>query len=144
MASFDLYCERIGPDLLAEPVNAATNAAFFVVAWLAWRYARRCGPISVGVAALLALNVAIAVGSMLFHTYATVWARVLDELPILLFQLLFLWIYARRVIGMPRIGAAASIVAYLAVALYARRFPHLLNGSLIYAPAVLMTPSLSM
>jgi hypothetical protein len=32
----DIYCERLGPGLWAEPLNAVTNVAFFVAAWLAW------------------------------------------------------------------------------------------------------------
>ncbi len=33
----DLYCERTGPGLWAEPFNALTNLSFFVAAWFAWR-----------------------------------------------------------------------------------------------------------
>ena len=33
MAVLDLYCERLGPGLLAEPLNAVTNGAFLVAAW---------------------------------------------------------------------------------------------------------------
>ena len=63
MDTIDIYCERIGPGLLAEPVNALTNAAFFVVAWLLWRDARRAGPLSPALRALLALVLAIGIGS---------------------------------------------------------------------------------
>jgi len=139
---YDLYCERVGPGLLAEPVNAATNAAFFIAAWLSWRQARRDHIVTTDVRTLLVLIVAIGIGSSLFHTFATGWARLADELPILVFQLVFLWIYARRLLAWPRWGALLAIVAYLAVALVARRFPHLLNGSLIYTPALLMTLTL--
>jgi len=140
----DFYCERVGSGLGAEPLNAATNLAFFAAAWLAWRLARRNGTLDGATAALLALVVAIGTGSSLFHTFATPWARVLDELPILLFQLLFLWLYVRRIAHLPRAAAAGAIAAYLAAALYARQFPHLLNGSLIYAPAVLMTAAMGL
>jgi hypothetical protein len=33
-ASIDIYCERIGPDLWSEPVNALTNLAFVLAAAL--------------------------------------------------------------------------------------------------------------
>jgi len=69
---------------------------------------------------------------------------VLDETPILLFQLLFLWLYVRKAMAYPRWTAAAGIVAYLVLALYCRRFPHLLNGSLVYAPAFLLTGGLGL
>src|SRR5512139_1525468 len=99
MAYIDLYCERLGVGLMAEPANALTNAAFFIAAYLLWRAWRRQNPRSPGLLLLIALVVAIGIGSSLFHTFATVWARVLDEVPILLFQLAFMWLYARRVIG---------------------------------------------
>jgi len=31
-AKLDLYCERTGPELFSEPVNALTNIAFFLAA----------------------------------------------------------------------------------------------------------------
>ena len=33
----DLYCERLGPEFWAEPLNAISNGGFIVAAWLAWR-----------------------------------------------------------------------------------------------------------
>ncbi|MPZ45355.1 MAG: hypothetical protein GEV05_18560 [Betaproteobacteria bacterium] len=138
MDYIDLYCERIGPGLWAEPVNALTNAAFFLAVWLLWRSARRAELLSAPIALLLTLVLAIGIGSALFHTFATTWARVLDELPILLFQLLFVWVYARRVMGLRPLAAGTILIAFFAAALYGRQFPHLLNGSLVYAAAVLL------
>lgn len=131
----DLYCERLGPGLWAEPVNAATNLAFLLAAWGAWRLAAMRSVLCGEIWLLLALIVSIAIGSGLFHTLATTWSHVLDVVPILLFQLLFVWVYCRRVIGMPMAYAAAIILVYLLAALWARQFPHLLNNSLAYAPA---------
>ena len=37
MDRIDAYCERLGPAFWAEPVNALTNAAFPIAAWVAWR-----------------------------------------------------------------------------------------------------------
>lgn len=142
MDTYDLYCERVGPGLLAEPVNAGTNAAFLLVAWWLWRYARSRGVTTTGVRVLLGLIVCIGIGSALFHTFATLWARVLDELPILVFQLVFLWSYVRRIVGWPRWAAATCVATYLGAAVIARQFPHLLNGSLIYVPAIFMTLAL--
>lgn len=136
MAGIDLYCERLGPGLLAEPINAVSNAAFFVAAWLLWRLARQRGALSAPIGAMLGLIVATGVGSTLFHTVATGWARWLDELPILLFQLAFLWVYARAALCWPRVSAAALVAAFLIAAFAARGFPQLLNGSLTYAPAI--------
>jgi hypothetical protein len=144
MSEYDLYCERLGPGLLAEPVNALTNLAFFVAAWFAWRAARSAGRLSGRTGVLIALLVAIGTGSALFHTFATGWARALDEVPILLFQLLFIWAYAREVMRAPRRWAAACLLLYLGAALYARGFGHLFNGSLVYAPAMAVTAVLGL
>ena len=135
-ANVDLYCERLGPGLFAEPVNAVTNAAFFVAAWMLWREISRQGTRPPAVMLLIALIVAIGIGSSLFHTLALTWARWLDITPILLFQLAFLWLYARRVVGWHAASAATLVAAFLAAALYGRQFPHLLGGSLMYAPAI--------
>ena len=40
--------------------------------------------------------------------------------------------------------AAASIAGYLAAAIFCRGFPHLLNGSLIYVPALILMLYLGM
>ncbi|MAF47145.1 MAG: ceramidase domain-containing protein [Rhodospirillales bacterium] len=136
MTSVDLYCERIGPEFWAEPVNALTNAAFLAAAWGAWRLARRLSALAPGIWGLIVLVAAIGFGSFTFHTLATNWARWLDVLPILLFQLLYLWLYGRRVIGWGPFVAAGLLALFLAAALIGRQFPAILNGSLIYAPAL--------
>ena len=134
----DLYCERIGAGLLAEPVNLFTNVAFFIAAWAAWSLSHRSNGLSSDIRVLIALSIVIGAGSGLFHVFATGWARVLDEIPILLFQLWYLWLYARRIMTLREEFAAASIAGYLVAAISCRQFPHLLNGSLAYAPALIL------
>lgn len=136
MAYIDLYCERLDPGLLAEPLNAATNLAFFAAAWLLWREPRHEGARPPEIPLLIVLIIAIGIGSALFHTFAETWAMVADLVPIMLFQLVFLWTYARRVMKWQNAPSAAFVVGFLAVALYGRQFPHLANGSMIYAPAI--------
>ena len=134
----DLYCERIGAGLLAEPVNLFTNVAFFIAAWAAWSLSRRSNGLPADIRVLIALSIVIGAGSGLFHAFAAGWARVLDEVPILLFQLWYLWLYARRIMTLREEFAAASIAGYLVAAISCRQFPHLLNGSLVYAPALIL------
>jgi len=142
VAVLDLYCERLGPGLLAEPLNAVTNGAFLVAAWrLASLAHSRSGPKAQagsdrGVLALAALALAIGVGSSLFHTFATGWALAADVLPILLFQLLFLLLYLRRRAGLALAPAAGLCLAFLLACLAGRGFPGVLNGSLAYAPTL--------
>lgn len=85
---------------------------------------------------LVALMASVGAGSTVFHMVATTWANWLDLLPIFAFQLAFLWIYARRELHWRALASAVLVVAFLAIALYAQRFP-LLNGSVTYAPAVI-------
>lgn len=119
-------------------MNASSNIAFFLAAWAVWCLVRRVGPQSPDVWLLFALLVTIGVGSSLFHTFATGWARVLDAGPILLFQLWYVWLYSRDLIKMRRGYAAALLVGFALGAYLGRQFSYIFNGSLIYAPASLL------
>ena len=132
----DLYCERIGPGLWAEPFNAISNLAFLVAALVIWHRQRgwRYGN-DLGGVALIVLMAAIGVGSGLFHTYANAAAQWADLLPILLFQLVFLGLYLRRQLGIALGATVPWLAGFLALCLMARGWPQLLNGSLAYAPA---------
>lgn len=137
--SLDLYCERLGPGLLAEPINAVTNGAFFVAAWWIRARARRLGEqADPGIGLLTALVVAIGVGSTLFHTFATSWALLADVLPILLFQLVFLWLYLRRRAALGAGLALLLVGLFLLATLASRGQPQLLNGSLAYGPTLVV------
>ena len=137
MGTLKLYCERLDAGLWAEPLNATSNIAFFLAAWLAWRAGavrRQRGP---AVQWLVGLMVAIGIGSTLFHTFATTWARMLDLFPIFLFQVSFLWLYGRRVVRWG-VGATGALLVGFVVAIYiSRAFPNVLNRSLLYAPGFL-------
>ncbi len=140
----DLYCERAGPGLLAEPFNTFTNLAFLIAAWRAWVAGRDLNALTTGPRFLIALLVCIGIGSTLFRSFAAEWAIILDIVPILLFQLCYLWLYVRRLIGW-RIGAAlGSITALLAAVYFAEQFRDVLNGSLLYAPALILLASLGL
>ena len=144
MDDVDLYCERVGAGYWAEPINALTNICFILAAWGAWHLSRRSSTLSPGIWLLLTTAVAIGIGSFVFHTVATSWARLLDVLPILIFQLLFLWLYLRRVIALTRPTSGLLLAGFLAAANLGRQFPEVLNGSLIYAPALLAIVALGL
>jgi hypothetical protein len=64
----DAYCERMGPGLWGEPLNALTNLAFLVAAVIcALRLDAPRPPMGMALVATLA---AIGVASGLFHTFA--------------------------------------------------------------------------
>lgn len=112
LAPVDGYCERLGPGLWAEPLNAATNAAFLLAAAVMWR---RCAGLAWG-RALCAVLAAIGVGSGLFHTFANPLTGLMDVLPIVGFILLYLFLATRDFLGF---GGPASLAAALAFVPYA-------------------------
>ena len=141
----DLYCERTGPGLWAEPLNALSNAAFFVALFFAARRARRLGVLDGESVLLLVLLAAIGTGSALFHTFAVRWAAVADSAPIFLFQLVYLAVYGRRVIGLSPARTALLAGAFVAATLLGAAMlpPGLFNGSVSYLPAWLFLAGLA-
>ena len=93
------YCERQGVGLFAEPFNTLTNLAYIWAAVAAWKLAGRCKVRAWDLNLLTALAAAIGVGSGLWHMFASPWAKLLDLVPIFLFQLCFLWMYLRSCAG---------------------------------------------
>ena len=136
------YCERLGPEFWAEPVNAITNGAFFVSAAIAfvigWRSGRLDGP----VLWLIGVLSAIGLGSFLFHTYAQVWSAIADTTPIALFILSYFAIAMNRFVGLGWGMAALATVGFLvALAVTSAGLRPLLlpliGGSVGYVPALL-------
>ena len=57
----DLYCERAGPGLWAEPVNALTNIGFVFTAWLSWRLLSREQAQDSGIVTIIAVIVTLGI-----------------------------------------------------------------------------------
>lgn len=106
----DGYCERMGPEYWAEPINAVTNAAFVIAALIMWR--RVQGP-GLGLArALCVILGLIGIGSYLFHTHAMVWSAVADTTPIAAYVLLYIFAANRDYWGMPWYWAIAATLLF--------------------------------
>ncbi|HKZ97327.1 MAG TPA: ceramidase domain-containing protein [Hyphomicrobiaceae bacterium] len=110
------YCERgQDPAFWAEPLNAATNAAFIiaalVAAWQLARAPRRATALAEPV--LIALVLVIGVGSFLFHTTATRWASLADTGPIGLFMVAYLAYALRRYFALPWIWVGAGLAIFM-------------------------------
>jgi hypothetical protein len=133
----DLYCERIDPGFWAEPVNALTNIGFVFAAWFTYRIAVREQAHKSSIAAIAGIIAAIGIGSFLFHTMATPFTRWLDIIPIFVFQVSYIGLYTRRVINLPVTVIGIILLVFLVASVYGRQFPDAINGSLIYAPALL-------
>lgn len=140
-ASVDLYCERLGPGLLAEPVNALTNLAFVLAGLWGVAAVRRAGTGAVA-ESLAWWVVAIGIGSALFHTVANELTKWFDIVPIATFTLAYTLFNLRRFLhfGWGR-SLAIFLAFYLAVGVLTAAVPEWLrlatNGSTGYLPPFL-------
>lgn len=123
----DAYCERDGAGLWAEPLNAMTNLAFLLAAWVMWRRVQGADlPLARALVVVLAL---IGLGSLAFHTVAQVWAGLADVAPILAFAVLYIFAATRdflsfwpwkaaMITGLAVAGMAASVPLFAPVPLF--------------------------
>lgn len=133
----DAYCERTDPSYWAEPVNAVTNAAFLLAAWIMWH---RCSGMRTARAMCVVLAV-IGVGSYLFHTHAQVWAGLADVVPIAVFILLYLFAVNRHAFGLgtwAALGLTALFFPYAGMMVPTFSLIPGLGASAAYAPVPLL------
>jgi hypothetical protein len=151
-----LYCERgTNAALLAEPINAVSNAAFLLAALVGlqlvmWRPPEERNP---DLFLLPVLVLFIGLGSLAFHLYADRGTALADVLPISLFMLVYLGFALNRFLGVPPgftvllvIGFAAIVAITMQVqcgegaigfaGAELKNAKPCLNGSLFYLPAL--------
>lgn len=145
----DLYCERMGPEYWAEPLNALSNLSFILAALVAiWVILRR-GYTDLAELLVVALAASVGVGSFLFHTHASAGTELADVIPIWSFVALYVLVAIYRATGQSALRTLR--IAGIAVAIGGGVFwltsgdvttdtdggvgP--LNGSLQYAPALI-------
>jgi len=136
----DLYCERLGPGLWAEPLNAVSNAAFFIAAIAALIHWRKAGGRDTPALLLILVAFAIAIGSTIFHTIATRAALLADIIPIAIFMAGYLVLVWRRYLKFG-VGASLAVLAGFEIVSFgvpAIAPPDFLNRSVPYLPALLM------
>ena len=136
----DIYCERTSGALDAEPLNALSNAAFFIAAWAAWRLQQRRPNAAFG-GAIRALCIIIAVvgaGSLTFHTIATRWAEWVDVVPILIFMIVYCWLILTAFFRWPRWLKALATGLLVAATFYLEsdQFEGFLWGGAMYLPTL--------
>ena len=135
------YCER-GQDAAfwAEPLNALSNVAYLLAACAAAallvrerREAAQPGPAAlqgtVPMIALILLAATIGVGSFLFHTVATRWARLADVIPIGVFMVGYLVYALRTFLGLRAMQVAGLAVLFLAITAVAASISCPLKGA---------------
>ena len=134
----DIYCERLTPGLWAEPLNAITNAAFILAAFLSYLLAERKDALTKQSVTLITILTLIGIGSTLFHTFATKMTMLMDVVPILIYQIGFIWFYSLYVIRLNAIKTAGLFALFLILTVTSEMMPsHILNGSLGYLPAIM-------
>ncbi len=141
-AAVDHYCERTSSAFDAEPLNALTNMAFLLSAWVAWRLYSKSPAIKASwlIRALIATMVIVGLGSFLFHTVATRWAEWGDVLPIMLFMLLYLWLVLTVFFGWLLWPKLVGLAVYLAATFYLEAAVPgtVLWGGALYLPTLLL------
>jgi hypothetical protein len=139
----DSYCERLGPGFWAEPLNAATNAAFIAASLFALVLWRRAGARDWPALWLIAVTFIVGTGSFLFHTFANRWSLLADVLPIAVFIYSYFLLAMRRYLGLGPVAALSVTVLFAAFNMSFGRLglgilPGVpLNGSVGYIPAAL-------
>lgn len=116
----DAYCERVGPDFWAEPINAFTNLGFIAAGLalsLQLSQTRRQADDNGANWILVGLIFAIGIGSFLFHTLAVFWAALADTIPIGLFILVATYLAMTRLVGLPSWGGLLGVIGVLALAI---------------------------
>lgn len=140
------YCERGDAGFWAEPLNAASNAAFLVAAFLALRLAGSGLQRDRAATALAGLVAVVGIGSFLFHTFAVRWAMLADVIPIALFIYAYFFLALRRLLGLAIVPAILATLGFAGFAaglepaldaLTGQSVDRLSNGSIAYAPAIL-------
>jgi len=134
----DAYCERLGPGLLAEPLNAISNLAFVIAAM--WVWPRLKG--DAGAQLLCLVLGLIGVASGLFHTLANAWSGAADSLSILIYILIYVFLAGGRVLGVGRVASVALVLAFFpftaATAYIIGAVFGSLNGSVAYIPVAIL------
>lgn len=134
MDAIDIYCERTTPEFWAEPLNAISNLAFLLAAFVLWRAGLR----SKADTMLVGLIFLIGIGSGLFHTFANRLTLLADVLPILAFQITFLMAYAAYGMKLrPSMLSGVFMLFIGSLVAFGQLPQHWLNGSLSYLPALL-------
>jgi len=113
--TIDAYCERTGPEIWSEPVNAVSNLAFLVAGFWGLREVHRHHA-GVFARVLAWWVVAIGIGSALFHTFANVLTVWMDIVPIAGFTLALTLFNLKRFIGLGWLASVAALIGFFAAA----------------------------
>ncbi len=134
-ASVDLYCERTGPEFWSEPLNLFSNITYLLLAIVAHRRINReAVKLVPQLKVLLVLCYAVGPASAVFHSFATIWAQIVDVTPIGLFFLYYTFFTLRHAFSQAKVVVVSGLIAFVIVStIFANLIPgELVNGSQIY------------
>lgn len=137
-APIDNYCERTDATFLSEPLNATTNIAFIIAAWLLLCVYQKRGVRDIPALVLIFMVAIVGLGSFLFHTYANRITMAADVLPIVLLVLGYIAVGYRRLAGFNIIALLSVYGAFFFSAFLLGLVPtaYALNGSIAYLPCL--------
>ncbi|HRX35419.1 MAG TPA: hypothetical protein P5337_03405 [Aestuariivirga sp.] len=134
----DHYCERLGPGIWAEPLNAVSNAGFIVAAIVLWCQWRRLQHPTVPGLLLVANVFVIGIGSFLFHTFANRWSELADVIPISLFILFYLSVALRAYLHLIWWQSLLAVAAFLIFSqVFTSWFASIIGYTAAYLPALM-------
>jgi riboflavin transporter FmnP len=133
-----IYRERNGnQEFWGEPINALSNASFLLAAALALHLALQRQATTPMTLSLIALAATIGLGSFLFHTAVSPLTMWLDIIPIVLFQIVFLWLACREMLGWPLVASLSFVMAIVGTSFALLPIHRYMNGSLFYMPSLI-------
>ena len=127
----------------AEPINTASNIAFLIAAYFAYRSFSKNNPgfkKSFDIVFLILNLFTIGIGSAIYHMFATHATMLMDVIPITIFINVYLLSFVVRILHQ-KIGLALLVwILFQGVnAAFVMYVPETaLNGSVMYAPAYSM------
>jgi len=134
LESLQAYCERTDAGFWSEPINALSNIAFLVSAFMAARLLKRSECSDREAFLLIIILGFVGVGSFIFHTFATRWAEMLDILPIASFVMCYLIFGLKRYFDLGAKPIVFCCFIFVLSLSFVIKESHLLNGSILYAP----------
>jgi len=102
----DLYCERIGTGILAEPLNLVSNLMFVLCGLMLLAKARK-SPHKSNAVLIGWLIILVGIGSGLFHAFANNWSQWADIIPIVVLVIVYIYIFGRDVLGLSTLGTVS-------------------------------------
>jgi len=132
----DNYCERLDASLFSEPLNAISNGAFLIAAFVLFMRYRAVGRRDFEVLALIALVAVVGLGSLAFHTFANGLSMMADVMPTAVLVVTYIWVAFRRLLLWRGRSALGAIALFFVAAFIVGMVPqaYAFNGSIAYLP----------